>query len=272
LGGLDNIDRGEWVMTEGKQLADDRKWLMLFAALVILPWIVLLIWFGLVPALSHLLAAREPENLGVEYDVTDLKSFEAKSGITVSPSVPQQPAPATPPGGSPAATPPPAAPAPSPKPLDLTISQEELSAVINQLGANLLPLRKVQVKLGPGSAEISGALDTSQLDGFLQNLGVRPKDIEGVGRWVKALGNNIPIHLKANGGVQDAQLSAKIESLEVGGFNVPGEQLQRITKGEIHADLNAKAGFSVQTLVLQEGNLKFIGALPPSLGGAGHPR
>ena len=253
-------------MAEGKKTVSDLKWLVLFAALMVLPWMLLLGWMGFLPAVSNLVVARAPQNLGVKYAATDLKSFEAKSGITVSPPTPT--APTVQSGGAPAAPVPPPVPAP-PKPLDLTVSQEELSAVINQLGANLLPLRKVQVKLGPGSAEISGALDTSQLDGFLQNIGVRPKDIEGVGRWVKALGDNIPIHLKANGGVADAQLNARLESLQVGGFNVPAEQLERITKGGIHADLSGKGGYSVQTLTLQEGNLKFIGALPPSLGGPG---
>ena len=256
-------------MAEGKKTVSDVKWLVLFAALMVLPWILLMGWMGFLPAVSNLIVPRAPQNLGVKYAATDLKSFEAKSGITVSPPTPPAPpAPTAQSGGAPAAPVPvpPSVTAP-PKPLDLTVSQEELSAVINQLGANLLPLRKVQVKLGPGSAEISGALDTSQLDGFLQNIGVRPKDIEGVGRWVKALGDNIPIHLKANGGVADAQLNARIESLQVGGFNVPAEQLQRITKGGIHADLSGKGDYSVQTLILQEGNLKFIGALPPSLGG-----
>jgi hypothetical protein len=247
-------------MAEGKKTVSDLKWLVLFAALMVLPWILLLGWMGFLPAVSNLVVPRAPQNLGVKYAATDLKSFEAKSGIAVSPPTPS--APPTQSGGAASVTPTVAAPT---TPLDLSVSQEELSAVINQLGANLLPLRQVQVKLGPGSAEISGALDTSQLDGFLQNIGVRSKDIEGVGRWVKALGDNIPIHIKANGGVADAQLNARIDSLQVGGFNVPAEQLERITKGGIHADLSGKSGYSVQTVTLQEGNLKFIGALPPTL-------
>ena len=259
-------------MAEGKKAVSDLKWLVIFAALMVLPWVLLLGWLGFLPVVSNLLVARAPQNLGVKYAVTDLKSFEAKSGMTVSPPPSQPPVSNAQPGGVPPAsvTPSPAPAAPvSPKPLDMTVSQEELSAVINQLGANLLPLRKVQVKLGPGSAEISGALDTSQLEGFLQKLGVRLKDIGGVERWVKSLGDNIPGYLKANGGVAEAQLNARIESLQVGGFNVPAEQLQRITKGGIHADLSGKDGYSVQTLTLQEGNLKFIGVLPPGLGGHG---
>jgi hypothetical protein len=258
---------GDLAMAEGKKAVSDLRWLVLFAVLMVLPWILILGWLGFVPTVSNLLVSRAPQNLGVKYAVTDLKSFEAKSGITVTPQTPSVPA--AQPGGAPAIPVAPPVVAAPPKPLDLTVSQEELSAVINQLGANLLPLRMVQVKLGQGSAEISGALDTSQLEAFLQNLGVRPKDIEGVGRWVKALGDNIPIHLKANGGVADAQLNAKIESLEVGGFHVPSEQLQKITKGGIHADLSSRGAYSVQTLTLQEGNLKFIGSLPPNFGAHG---
>ncbi len=252
----------KWVMAEGKQTVNDLKWLAIFFGLMALPWLLLLIWFGLIPAVWGLLEARTPENLGVKYAITDLKSFEAKSGIRISPPAPFGTA--TPAGKAPAASTP-GVPAPPPKPLDMTVSQEELSAVINQLGANLLPLRQVQVKLGPGSAEISGALDTSQLDGFLKNIGVRTKDIEGIGRWVKALGNNVPVHVKANGSVEDSRLNATLESLSVGGFNIPAEQLDRMTKGGIHSNLNGE-GYSVKVLTFQEGSLKFIGALPPSLG------
>ena len=123
-------------MAEGKKAVSDLKWLVIFAALMVLPWVLLLGWLGFLPVVSNLLVARAPQNLGVKYAVTDLKSFEAKSGMTVSPPPSQPPVSNAQPGGVPPAsvTPSPAPAAPvSPKPLDMTVSQEELSAVIATL-------------------------------------------------------------------------------------------------------------------------------------------
>ena len=109
--------------------------------LVVLPVVLLLGWAGFVPGLSDLMGTREAQDLGVTYQAADLKSLEQKSGITVRrPTAPladsTQPAPS----------------APSPKPrfenpqhLDTTITQAELTAVVNSTG--LLPLRDAQIRL-----------------------------------------------------------------------------------------------------------------------------
>lgn len=253
----------------GKREHGTLWWVSVFLGLLLLPWVLLLGWMGLVPGVSNLMGARSPENLGVKYAATDLKNLEAKTGIPFArpPAAgagPVRPATTPKPGGSPPAAPA-APPPPITKPLDLSISQEELSAAINTLGPKRLPLRNVQVKLGMGSAEISGALDTSRLGDFLKSVGVRAADIEHIAGWVQALGNDVPVYLKATGGVQGAQLDLQLQSLRLGNIEIPQEQLARMTGGGVHSNLGGNEHYSIQTLTLQEGAMQFSGTLPTDL-------
>ena len=246
----------------GKKEHGTLWWVSVFLGLLLLPWVLLLGWMGLVPGISNLMGARSPENLGVKYAATDLKKLEAKTGIPFA----QPPAsgtvavqPVTPKPGSPPAPP------PITKPLDLTVSQEELSAAINSLGAKQLPLRNVQIKLGAGTAEISGALDTSRLGDFLKTVGVRANNVERIAGWVQALGNDVPVYLKAAGGVQGAQLDLQLQSLRLGNVEIPQAQIAGMTGGGIHSNLGGNEHFSIQTVTLEQGAMKFIGALPTDL-------
>lgn len=246
----------------------DVKWLGLFLGLFVLPWIVLFVWFGLVPWVADLFGSRAPQNLGVKYAAADLKRFEAKAGVKLGAPPPALPVAPASPGQPPRPAPQPPA---APKPVDMTLSQEELSAALNSLGARLLPLRDVQVRLGPGAMELSGALDGSRLGDFLKTVGVREKDAESITRWVGALGDNLPVYAKAVGGVENGELSAQLQRLQVGGLDIPREQLDRIAKNGFHASLGTREGYAVQTLTLQAGALRFIGALPPNLGASRAP-
>jgi hypothetical protein len=249
----------EWQgMTSGKNSHGELWWIALFVGLMVLPWLLLAGWMGMTPIVTTLMGARTPQNLGVSYAPADLQKFEAKTGIVVAPrSAPEAAAPPTPTL---------AAPGPNTKPLDLNLTQEEVSAVLNQAGAGLLPLRNVQVKLGAGAAEISGALDTARLGDFLKSVGVRDKNIQRIAGWTRAFGDQIPVYLKATGGVQDAQLNLQVNALRLGNIEIPQEQIQRYTGDGLHSNLKGNERFAVQELTLQEGALRFVGALPKNLG------
>ena len=239
-------------------------WIALFIGLLLLPWILLLGWMGLVPGVSHVLGARTPENLGVRYAETDLQQFAAKTGVVFSPAPPVTPAPALP--APTVAPPPPAAPTPGGKHLNLKLTQEELSAVINRMGADLLPLRNVQVKLSQGAAEVSGALDTARIGDFLKKVGVRDQNIDRIAAFAKAFGDNVPVYAKAAGGVQDAQLDLQLQAVRIGNFEVPQDQIDRMMGGGLHSTIKSNDRFAIDTLTLQEGALQFVGILPPNLG------
>lgn len=256
---------------EGRPVHGTLWWVSIFVVLLFLPWALLLGWMGLAPIFSMLLGAAEPENLGVRYSAVDLQQFEAKTGVVFSPAPPATPLPA-PPAAPPAADPDAGATRPilpTAKPLDLTLTQEELSAVLNKVGAGWLPLRNVQVRLGAGSAEVSGALDTSRIGDFMKSLGVRDEKIEkfqlGAG-WALALGDNVPVYAKLTGGVQDSLLNMQVDSLRLGNFEIPQAQLQQWTQGGVSSPIKGNERFSIQQLTLQDGGVKFVGTLPPNLG------
>ena len=231
--------------------------------LVVLPVVLLLGWAGFVPGLSDLMGTREVQDLGVTYQTADLRSLEQKTGITVQRPVVSQDA---------SAQPTPSAPSPkprfeNPRQLDTTITQEELSAVVNSSG--LLPLRDAQIRLTEGAAELSGVLDTARFEDFLRTLKVKEANIDKIAGMVKAMGDNVPLYLKASGSVQDAQVDVQWQSLRLGNLDIPQEQLSRIAHGGVHTRLRGNENFSIQTLTLHEGSLNFAGILPTLLNPSG---
>lgn len=250
-------------------------WVSVFIALLLLPWLLLFGWMGLMPIFSVLMGAAEPENLGVQYSAVDLQRVEAKTGMVFSPAPPAIPLPPTssapvtgrsaPPAGTDATAP----TLPTAKHLDLTLTQEELSAILNKMGAGWLPLRNVQVRLGAGSAEVSGRLDASRIGDFLKSVGVRAEKVEKFQQaagWALAMGDDVPVYARATGGVQDSFLNVQIDSLRLGNLEIPQAQLEQWTKGGVHSPVKGNERFSIQQLTLQNGGMKFVGTLPPNLG------
>lgn len=260
--------------TEGKPVRGTLWWVSMFIALLLLPWVLLFGWMGLMPIVSMLMGPAEPQNLGVQYSTVDLRQLEAKTGVVFSPPSPAKPLPSSGGPSSGQSTHPAGPGADSPtlptgKHLDLTLTQEELSAILNKMGAGWLPLRNVQVRLGVGSAEVSGKLDASRIADFLKSVGVRAGKIEKfqqVAGWALAMGDDVPVYLRATGGVQDSFLNGQIDSLRIGNLEIPQAQLAEWTKGGVHSPVKGNERFSIQQLTLQNGGMKFVGTLPPNLG------
>lgn len=150
------------------------------------------------------------------------------------------------------------------RPANLTLSQEELTAVLNQAGSGLVPMKDMQVKLGKNTVEVSGKLDTARLGEFLGRVGVKPQNIERISQMVSVIGGELPVYVKAHGGVENAQLNLQFEQMRVGNLELPTEKIA----GGIRSDLRGKLGNSIRSVTFQNGALDFAGSLPAEWFGA----
>lgn len=275
---------GATVMDKATKGRGGWGWLAVIVLLTVLPWVILLAWLGLVPGLSDLMGLNEAKDLGVKVSVNDARTFESKSGIQldkVKRDIFSAAAPVTSgqdkgqTAGQPPATNGPAgrtrtaSPMRIARPANLTLSQEELTAVLNQAGSGLIPMKDMQVKLGKNTVEVSGKLDTSHLGEFLGRVGVKPQNIERISQMVSVIGGELPVYVKAHGGVENAQLNLQFEQMRVGNLELPTEKIA----GGIRSDLRGKLGNSIRSVTFQNGALDFAGSLPAEwFGAAPKPR
>jgi hypothetical protein len=241
-------------------------WMMSIPAVIFGSLLLLLGWMGLVPGLSDLMGTRNPVDLGVAFAPEDLENLKVHyaSGLSV-----QEPPQKNPSETNATPTAPESEPTRLPQKKGestLKISEQELSALANQSALKLLPLKKVQIRLSPETLEVSGALDQSSLDGFLKGIGVRDADAQRARAAIDALGNNLPVYLRLEGGVDQGQLNLHVDEIRVGNLPLPEALTEQITKGSIRANTGNKAGYSIQQLNIGQGTMEFQGAPPDQWG------
>lgn len=234
-------------------------WILGGIAVVVLIPVLILAWLGFVPGVSSLLGSNQPKDLGVQYTPSDEQNVESKSGIRFEDisAAPDHP---TKPGKKLIFA--------DPKPIAARFSQEELSALLNSASLAWLPLKEVQVKLSDRTVEISGLLSSERLPGFLKmaaSLGLKESDLARIGGYAEKLADQVPVYIKAEGGVEKSELHLDLQQFAVGRLNVPSDVLAKIAPGGVHKTLRGSDQFAIQTATPREGALDFTGTLPTTI-------
>ena len=234
-------------------------WILGSLVVVVLIPILALGWLGLVPGVSAMLGANQPRDLGVQYTPSDVTSVERKSGIKFE-DVAEAPDHPARPGRKKIFA--------DPKSLDTNFTQEELSAALNSASLSWLPLTDVQIKLSEHAIEMSGLLSSEAIPGFLKiaaDLGLMESDFVRVAGYAEKLADNVPVYIKASGGVENSELHLDVQQFSMGRFNVSPDVLAKITPVGIHKTINSSDSFAIQTATLRNGSLAFTGTLPTTI-------
>jgi hypothetical protein len=215
---------------------------------------------GFVPGLSDLLGANKPRDLGVQYTAADFASYKQKTGVVFD-DYANAPNSIDNPGEKTFFT----------DPTDVTnliITQEEVTAAINDTDWAWMPLKNTQVKLSDNTIEISGNLNLNHIKDFINSIGgvgYSQKDIDKALSLVGGLLNNAPIYIKANLSIINNQLSLKVQDVSVGRFDIPkniaGKILATVTTNIIsHVD-----NLEIKSETLKNGSLLFSGTYPKTI-------
>ena len=216
---------------------------------------------GLVPLLSDFLGAGKAD-LGIQYassDILELRhSYEKYLAGVKRPDIGMTSAP-TDSGQSKELKP------------DLTdtarhqamsISNAQLSALLNSDKFTVLPMRDIQAKSGTGTIELSGILAADRLGPFLKSVGAKAKLSEELQSRLSDL-DGAPLYLKLDGGVENGSMNLKVQTVKVGLVSLPDALMAGVADRGIHANLMNQSGFSIQSLQFGEGGVRFDGVVPP---------
>lgn len=197
----------------------------LFIAGIILLAVIAAAYFGFVPGLSNVMGAYTPKDLGVKYTDADYSSFLSKiPGYKVTnPEYACLTCSYTTSGSV---------------PVDNTFTNSEVTAMMNKRSQNG-PIKDIQVRFNN---------DNTVESSFLVDDPSVPK---------------VPIYFKAAiEGFQSKNINFRIQQLEVGRFPINEQEIQQgqgILDSLVSDFFSKNAGFSVGSLTLQDGQVKFKG-------------
>lgn len=221
---------------------------------LIIAGVLVLGYLGFVPGLSSLFGSDKPRDLGVVYTSEDYSAAHAKTGVEISSlyGVISDKGSLVLDGSHPA---------------NLTLSSQELTAVINNNSGNwkYFPVSNVQVKIGEnGSAEMSGVLHFDRLAGYAAATGANYADIKTAMDALKILPDALPFYIAAAPTVTNNTASMNISKVEFGRFPVPSNYFTDYAgpiNGFFTQQLNAFPGFSAKSASFNGGKLNFDGTL-----------
>lgn len=229
------------------------------SVLLILP-ILVLGWLGFVPGLSGLFGATKAKDLGVQYTQVDYTNYLEKTGVTLkdfstAPENPERP------GKYVVFA--------DPKSFDnLTVTQEELTAAINEIDWLWMPINNAQVRLTDGVVEVSGNLNTqyaNEFIGFIGGVGYSESDVAKVVSWAQKFAADAPVYINATASVQNDVLSFQLNKVQVGRFNVPMDIASTVlSTGTTNAIVNTQ-GLVATSAQPEQGSMRFTGQLPTTV-------
>ncbi len=211
-------------------------------------------YLGLVPGVATLFGSDKPRDLGVKWLLGDYNQAHAKTKVEVKVATGEaSPAESIKLTGSHAA--------------QLTLSQEELTAIINHNQPNwkYFPVRDVQVKIASdGSAQIAGVLDLNRIAGYAAATGADLSAIKTVMDKFSFLPKKIPFYFAGRASVTNNVADLNLSQAQLGRINVPQNLIsdnQSAINGFFTEQLNAFPGFSVKSANFDGGRLNFNGRL-----------
>ena len=151
--------------------------------------------------------------------------------------------------------------------MDVKLTQEEITAMLNSTGWTLMPIKNAQVRLGNDTVELSGNLDSSAISNFAKSIGgasYSQSDIDTAISWAKLLGDP-PIYIKANASITNNVLSLNVAEAKVGFLSIPASITGDLLKAGSYNIKNNSALYDVQHATAAEGQLHFVGTAPTTI-------
>jgi len=232
----------------------------LFVILVILILIIILAlgYFGFVPGVSALFGSNQPRDLGVEYTIEDYQQAKVKAPVEIIVSEGDvAPEKSLIMAGS--------------VDVDSSLTSAELTSILGEEENNWRynPITDFQVLIGEdGSAQVSGMMHFDRLEGYLGATGGSYSDVQKVLKYFKLVPDAIPFYVSSTATVTNNRAFLGIGKAELGRIPVPQNLLDNNISEINNFVSDVLAGYDevfVESMTLDEGELRFKGSLPESI-------
>jgi len=235
-------------------------WIVAIIALIILIPVLITTFFGFMPGLSSIFGMNKPVDLGVKWTAADYASYQAKTGgkfvdFTTAPSNPNKP------GKKIVFA--------NPKQMDVSLTQEEITATINSVGWLWMPIKNAQVKFVDGGLEVSGSVNAAYIPNFVSfigGVGYSQSTVDQASSYAKLLGDP-PIYIKADASVSNNVLALNVTKAKVGRFNIPVNIANNVLSngtGSIKTNATPE-GYEAKNVSFQGGQMHFFGTSPTTV-------
>lgn len=228
--------------------------------IIILIPVLLAGWFGFVPGISTLMGAGKAKDLGVRYTAADFTSYQQKTGVVFN-DFANAPANPNKPGKFIVFA--------DPKTVqDISVTQSELTAAINNANWLWMPLTNTQVRLGDGTVEVSGNLNIDYITnfiGFIGGVSYNQADVQKAVDLGKKLVGNAPVYIKANASVTNNQVTLNLTEAKIGRYNVPLDIANKVLSSGTNNAIKNTAGLNAVSAQPKSGALVFTGTYPTTV-------
>jgi hypothetical protein len=229
----------------------------LIGVLVLIPLLVLG-FMGFVPGLSNIIGANKPRDLGVKWTAADYASYQQKTGgqfldFANAPVNPNNPSKKT--------------VFANPKQMEVSLTQEEITAAINSTNWLWMPIKNAQVKFNDGGLELSGSVNAAyipQFVNFIGGVGYPQSAVDQASNWAKLFGNP-PIYLKANASVEDNKVALTITEAKVSRFSVPVDIANKVILSGSNNAIPRTNGLDIKSTTFSNGQMQFNGTTPTTV-------
>lgn len=235
------------------------RWVLVLVGVVLLVPLFYAAWLGFIPGLSTLLGATKPVDLGVAYTEQDLQAFYDITGQEV---LDYQNAPVDPETGYKTIF-------ADPEPMNIQLSQEEITARINESGWVYMPLDNVQVRLGDGNIiEVSGNVNIEALERFIPfigGVGYSQEDVDTGLAWLKRMAGNPAVYISSVGSITNNNLDLTINEVRIGRWNAPLAEATKVLTTATENALRGTIGLNVKSATFSNGHIDFVGTAPTTV-------
>lgn len=150
--------------------------------------------------------------------------------------------------------------------LEETFSAPELTALANNSPWKYYPLSQVQIRLNfDNTVEISGFLISDKLADYLKITGNTTGTVTKVLAWLSLSRKNLPFYLKGQVSVENEKVNLDLQEVIVGNLAVSEKLIadnELDIKNFIEERIRFVSGLSIQSLLVSDGEAKFMGTLP----------
>lgn len=243
-----------------KQRGGTTKILLTIALILLIPLLLVGGWLGFVPGLSNIMGARSVKDLGVTYTEQDYESYLDKTSteflnINDAPAQPDSPNKKVVFADQATAE-------------NMTLTQEEITAAINESGWIWMPLTDVQVRMNDGGVEVAGRLNTDHLQSFITYIGgidVDPGQVESAIGWAERLLGSAPVYLRVDTSISDGSLQLSLAEGNIGRFSIPTEIGNTVLRTGTESVLSNTPLLDISSVQFQDGSLQFSGTYPSTV-------
>ncbi len=158
-----------------------------------------------------------------------------------------------------------------PKEVNTTLTSEELTALINELGKrwNYFPLNKTQIRINnEGSVEVSGILLRSRLEGFAKALNLPDQVVTDLNTYTSMISVDPVYYMKFTLSVHNYGVQSNLIEMRVGNIVVPQELLASVqtTFHEYMYDtLERPPLVNIKNMSFHDGVLSVEGVIPSEI-------